>query len=703
MKTAIFGCAASSLLVTLTIVHSSSAKADPQEAGSEAGVIENRWKLDDVRREYEEHAQLKRKEHREAWRKQLIDGTGIAWDLSDAIGMIRGDVDPTSSEAPECVLDAVQDSDECFRLTVVPVRSDLTDVKVSMGEFRSVAGGTRIRDLPIQPLVQKVEGGADGGWNLVTPATGDAISRKNPQEYVIFVKIPKSTTSDEYFGRLILDAKEKASNKPVQLVLPLSLQVRGFTLPRKVTHVDKHRLSCTTLSRDEYDEFRQLCTLLTEELNSTLSHWAKTDDDKLFVRECQALLQDCGSVELADVGKRSDFASMKSELAARLDRARLVAMCNLHNVSIATNNNSTPGRSILSPQLYVPGRGKIVVAYHDLVYKSDAVMEDDKVAYVASCDDGLTWEPYPQNNVPHLSQAAILPPDGKTRIEAFSYGWENHPESDRPQLEAKGFHIFDTKEGNIPGVLSVCYRAGMKRSRDGGATWEIGEIKLPRFMPDLRPMMMGIALQDGTFLYPMYGRYDIKKEKYVSSFVLRTTDGGDTWEIHTIANAMNGYFDKSARGEAANGFNETSLVEAPNGNVVAVIRTTDQIELWTATSKDGGKTWSEPRDSCMRGSAPFCVKTRDGYLVCIHGRREERLFPDGTGMYAGISKDNGQTWHSICIEDDGLQFVDSYAQAVALPEGKVFTIYTAPRGGLHASCGTLFTPSRLEHSVALQR
>ena len=496
------------MIATLAIGHFRLAHA--QEDVKSVGVIDNRWKIDDVRKAYEEYAQLKQKEYRQKWRKQLVDSTGIAWDLSDAIGMIRGKVDPTTvSEEPECLLDAACDSVDCFRLTVVPVRSDLTDVKVSIGEFRSVNGTS----LPIRPLVQTAEDHADGGWNLTTPREGDTIGLKDRREYVVFVNIPKSALSDEYFGNVILNAKEKVGNKPVRLVLPLRLQVRDYSLPSKVAYVDKNRLSRDTLARIEYGKFRQLCTMLADELDSNLPKWAKTEDDKLFVRQCQTLLKDCRSVESGDVEKRKDYASLKRELAGKLDRARLVQTCKLHNVTIKSSDNVS-GRSILSPKLYIPAPGEIVVSCSDLIYKSDAVCKDVKTVYAVSHDNGLTWEPY-KGNVADLDrlQAAVLPPDGKTRILTFSYGWENHPESDRDQLEAKGLYIFDAREGNIPGVLSICYRVGMKRSRDGGATWETGEIKLPRFMPDLRQHMMGIALHDGTYLYPTYGRYDMKKEE----------------------------------------------------------------------------------------------------------------------------------------------------------------------------------------------
>lgn len=206
----------------------------------------------------------------------------------------------------------------------------------------------------------------------------------------------------------------------------------------------------------------------------------------------------------------------------------------------------------------------------------------------------------------------------------------------------------------------------MSRSRDGGKTWETKDIKLP-FMAMLAPYGSAIVLRDGTYVQPAQGIFELKKGEpnRVSSLALRTEDGGNHWEISTVAKAKD--FD----------FSETSITQAPNGDLVAVIRTSGQKELWTAISKDDGKTWSAPRDSGMRGSTPWVVTTDKGLVVAVYSRRSTTLFPT-TGMYACVSQDNGQNWdveHQAMIRDNGSAFVDGYPQAVALPDGSVFAVY----------------------------
>jgi hypothetical protein len=328
------------------------------------------------------------------------------------------------------------------------------------------------------------------------------------------------------------------------------------------------------------------------------------------------------------------------------------------------------------PQLYLLNNRRLLVIVPLDKYVTDAVNKGIKFAWFVSDNGGITWEPLKKRPVDFLPMdshdyptdqvhpRALKLHDG-TLLATASAGYENFPESQREKLGAEGYCLFDHKGGNAPGIVSVIRKVIMSRSRDGGKTWETNDIKLP-FMAEIALYGSAIMLSDGTYIQPAWGVHELKKEpKWVSSLVLRTVDDGDHWEIATVAKARD--FD----------FNETSITQAPNGDLVAVMRTTAQKELWTAISKDDGKTWSAPRDSGMRGSTPWVVTTSKGLVVAVYSRRTTTLFPT-TGMYACVSRDNGQSWeveHQAMIRDNGSAFVDGYPQAVAMPDGSVFAVY----------------------------
>lgn len=330
-----------------------------------------------------------------------------------------------------------------------------------------------------------------------------------------------------------------------------------------------------------------------------------------------------------------------------------------------------------APETYLLGDGRLLVIVPLNKYVTDAVTKGIKYAWLVSEDGGISWEPLKKRPAdflpidPHdyptdqVHPRALKLSDG-TLLATTSAGYENFPESDREKLIAEGYAVFGHKEGNAPGIVSVINKVVMSRSRNGGKTWEIKDLKLP-FMAKFALYGNAIVLKDGTYVQPAEGVLQVQKDKSYrgSSLALRTEDGGEHWEISTVAKGKD--FD----------FNETSITQAPNGDLVAVIRTTSQKELWTAISKDDGKTWSAPRDSGMRGSTPWVVTTNKGLVVAVYSRRSTKLFPT-TGMYACVSRDNGQSWdvkHQAMIRDNGTAVVDGYPQAVALPDGSVFAVY----------------------------
>ena len=391
-----------------------------------------------------------------------------------------------------------------------------------------------------------------------------------------------------------------------------------------------------------------------------------------------------------------------------------------HNRPISVDIGRSLQGIVQNPDIYFD-KDRLIVQYADNNYSSDAVQTNIKYMWVVSDDGGQTWHHQdgpPQDIADHF--ISYVPtttfrhpaaygqslPDG-TRIAIGTYGSEifkDTPEK-RAQLKKSGYYIFTPEKGNTPGTISIDARVWMSLTRDDGNTWEEPhEIKYDRTLSRLALYSVrggGEVLPDGTFVQPMWGRLAPGEEpSHDVSLALRTTDGGDTWKVHVIAAPE--HFE----------VNETAITRAPNGDLVALLRSTDSVEpdrirqrdLWQAISRDGGVTWTGFRKSGVLGSTPWLVTTPDGLLVTISARRATKPRSgdfERTGIYACVSRDNGQTWdtdHQVAVFDAGHEVVDGYPKAVALPDGAVYTVYGCQGGKVVG--GTRFDPRHADFGDA---
>ncbi len=337
---------------------------------------------------------------------------------------------------------------------------------------------------------------------------------------------------------------------------------------------------------------------------------------------------------------------------------------------------------VLGARVFALPGGDVGFLADEDTYKSDAVFETKQAHALTSHDGGTTWAPYaghttPWNYAPRLHNGQ--------RLEVGSYGWENHPDTpeNRQRLAAAGFYLFDAQQGNATGTVSVIHRLWERRSSDDGRTWSPKtEIALPAPMPHLASYGRAIVLRDGTFLAPMWGRFDLKSEpKWVSALVLRSADNGRTWQMVRVALG------------ATQDMCEHELAQAPNGDIVSVIRTTAQHDLWQAISHDQGRTWTDVRFSGLVGSTPALVPVKRG-ILCIYVRRSLNQTPT-CGVYAGLSCDNGRSWHSCLLWDANGATVDGYPTAIELPDRRVCASFGALRDGRLSGWVVTFDPAAL--------
>ncbi|MBF0265364.1 MAG: exo-alpha-sialidase [Gammaproteobacteria bacterium] len=121
-------------------------------------------------------------------------------------------------------------------------------------------------------------------------------------------------------------------------------------------------------------------------------------------------------------------------------------------------------------------------------------------------------------------------------------------------------------------------------------------------------------------------------------------------------------------------FQEPSLIECNNGNIMAFMRTANAGDhLYTCTSSDNGKSWSKPicRDEII-GHPTHPLKLQDGSIFLSYGYRHEPY-----GIRARIMDGNGENFISdeIILRDDGLNWDVGYPWAVQLNNGHVLVVY----------------------------
>jgi len=185
--------------------------------------------------------------------------------------------------------------------------------------------------------------------------------------------------------------------------------------------------------------------------------------------------------------------------------------------------------------------------------------------------------------------------------------------------------------------------------------------------------MNSLQLSDGTILFLVYGAQ--KPEDKDSSWLLRSTDYGETWQLVPVG--LKPGLD----------LNEPEIIETRPGRVLIVMRTGDgRDHLWQAVSDDRGATWHDLKDTGVQGHPPDLLRLQDGRLLLSLGFRH--LPP---GIRAVVSRDGGATWdlqHVWSLRSGGGSNDLGYPHSVQLRDGTVVTVYyfAEPGGMQYIAC-----------------
>jgi sialidase-1 len=254
-----------------------------------------------------------------------------------------------------------------------------------------------------------------------------------------------------------------------------------------------------------------------------------------------------------------------------------------------------------------------------------------RLCMVRSRDEGKTWsspvvifDDIDDNRDPHIAQFK----DGILAVTFFSL---------RPTGK-------ESPKWNGLGTQMIL-------SKDGGKTWD----KTARTIAPV-PWYCSAPvrqLTDGTLLLGLY-HYDSSAPNGQYGGITRSTDNGKTWsEPIPIGKGQNIPLDA-----------ETDVISLRDGTLYAALRCgKPDVNMHYATSRDGGRSWSEAKDIGFRGHAPHLYRLSSGEILLSHRVPNTALH---------FSRDEGKTWLGP-FEVDSV--IGAYPATVELKDRTVLVVY----------------------------
>lgn len=283
---------------------------------------------------------------------------------------------------------------------------------------------------------------------------------------------------------------------------------------------------------------------------------------------------------------------------------------------------------------------------------------------VRSHDNGKTWTKDPELIFAHPyggSQDPCLLQLNDGTLLCTSYGWARVDESVAESYEGSPRH------GNF-----IFMGGYLVRSTDGGHSWSDAIVPPPIpgmtvtsvFKTPVTAFNRGAPIQgrDGR-IYWAVAAQATEKPGRTDTHLMISEDGGLNWEYSCpIATHDTIYF------------NETSMYESPDGELIAFMRTAyaDDHTI-IARSEDGGKSFLPFEDTGWKGHPHFALPLPDGRVFLVYGYRH-----DPWGIRARVLNaectDIAEA-EEIILRDDGKGGDLGYPWATLTADGRILVVY----------------------------
>lgn len=268
-----------------------------------------------------------------------------------------------------------------------------------------------------------------------------------------------------------------------------------------------------------------------------------------------------------------------------------------------------------------------------------AKSKGEKINSMMACrstDKGRTWSrPAVAYDIPY-GQHGFIPLIPKGSQQIYCFGTQPIPGR---------WDWAEGKRENAP--------IGWRTSADDGHTWSdvhlIEPVNDPSFMG--MSVMRMTETDAGTWLIGSHLADWSKKPFTTQQYLLRSEDRGKTWTV------LPGARPKGWTAEGFNRMDEGRPLNLGGGRVLFMSRT-PQGHLFTAWSKDDGRTWTRPAPSTLvhPDAPPMLFPLSDGKtLVAFHHNKvpatgngdlsdKAELMKMRSEVWASLSTDEGHTW-----------------------------------------------------------
>lgn len=255
-----------------------------------------------------------------------------------------------------------------------------------------------------------------------------------------------------------------------------------------------------------------------------------------------------------------------------------------------------------------------------------------------SSDDGTTWgSEFDIYGIAEPLWASVLGASTSSTGRVFTAGFRN--DADPPT----GF--------DDQGALLVY-------SDDNGSTWESAIVLDAGFTDFQLGASAPVEMVGGDLIMPIEG--EDTGDTLSSVRVIFSSDDGDTWGSEVVL------------AEGTRNYYEPCLVVLDNGDILALLRTTDgNGDIYASTSDDAGATWSTPAVAFAGHGMPHVIQGTSGTLIAI--TRENGAAQQGA-VWAYTSLDRGATWNGPFTLDSSMYEME-YGCPVELSEGSYLVVY----------------------------